>query len=224
MTSDIEKLLKTDERQKKAAGLGAHHKAKTGGKVHFPSDNLTQAQIDKLSGEVKTYNLKKPLTWAEFSALPEDLKKEYIKRAANLMSKPRMKVKLDPGAYMLERAHEYDGGLDIKTPVSFSVPAGGQTVIDTGVHVAIPVGYVGLLTSKSGLMLKALTNRGTVDSGYTGSISAVMFNHGQSDIVFQAGQKITQLVIVPILTPELELVSDLDETERGTGGFGSSGL
>ena len=215
--------MKKDERQKKAAGRGAYHKAH-GGKVHFPSDSLTPEQIEKLSGEVKTYNLKKPLTWAEFSALPEDLKKEYIKRAANLMSKSRMKVKLDPGAYMPERAHEYDGGLDIKTPESFSVPAGGQAVIDTGIHVAIPVGYVGLLTSKSGLMLKALTNRGTVDSGYTGSISAVMFNHGQSDIVFQAGQKITQLVIVPILTPELELVSDLDETERGTGGFGSTGL
>ena len=216
--------MKKDERQKKAAGRGAYHKAKTGGKVHFPSDSLTQAEIDKLSGEVKTYNLKKPLTWAEFEALPLDLKKEYIKRAANLMSKMSMKVKLDPGAYMPERAHKHDAGLDIKTPVSFSVPAGGQIGIDTGVHVAIPAGYVGLLTSKSGLMCKGITSRGTIDSGYTGAITAVLFNHGQSDVVFQTGQKITQLVIVPILAPEIVPVTALDETERSAGGFGSTGL
>jgi dUTP pyrophosphatase len=222
MKNDIEDILKTDERQKKAAGRGVYHKAH-GGKVHFPSDNLTQAQIDKLSGEVKTYNLKKPLTWAEFEALPVDLKKEYIRKAAKLMTNIHMKIKLDPGAYMPERAFKHDGGLDIRTPVSFSVPAGGQVGIDTGVHVAIPAGYVGLLTSKSGLMLKGVTSRGTIDSGFTGAITAVLFNHGQSDIVFQKGQKITQLVIVPILAPELDLVAFLDETDRGRGGFGSTG-
>lgn len=134
-----------------------------------------------------------------------------------------MKIKLDPGAYMPERAHEADAGLDIKTPVSFSVHAGGQITIDTGIHIAIPAGHVGLITSKSGLMLKGITSRGTVDCGYTGSIKAVLFNHGQSDISFQKGQKITQLVIVPIINPELEIVAALDETDRGAGGFGSSG-
>ena len=137
--------------------------------------------------------------------------------------KREMKIKLDPDAYMPERAHEADAGLDIKTPDSFSVPAGGQITIDTGIHIAIPAGHVGLITSKSGLMLKGITSRGTVDCGYTGSIKAVLFNHGQSDIAFQKGQKITQLVIVPIINPELEIVAALDETERGAGGFGSSG-
>ncbi len=96
-------------------------------------------------------------------------------------------------------------------------------MIDTGVHVQIPAGYVGLLTSKSSLMVKALTSRGTIDSGYTGSIHVILFNHGKEGYKVSKGDKISQLVIMPIETPEIELVSELEETERGDGGFGSSG-
>lgn len=134
-----------------------------------------------------------------------------------------LKVKLDDFAYEPVREHEDDAGLDLKTPVSFWLHPGEHVKIDTGVHVAIPKGYVGLITSKSKLMAQGITSRGTIDSGYTGSIQAVLYNHGKEGIPFEAGQKITQLVLLPCITPEIEYVTELDKTERGDGGFGSTG-
>lgn len=135
-----------------------------------------------------------------------------------------MKIKLDDGAIMPERAHESDAGLDLFAMKSTIIPAGDWRAIDTGVHVEIPHGYVGLLTSKSGLMRKSgLTCRGTIDCGYTGSIQAIVFNHGTQPFVFRRGQKVTQLVLLPCLLPELEVVESLDDTDRGEGGFGSTG-
>lgn len=135
-----------------------------------------------------------------------------------------MKIKLDPGAYMPERAHVLDAGLDLRTPVDVVIPAGGSAVVDTGVHVAIPMGYVGMLKSKSGLNIKnGITSEGVIDAGYTGAIVAKLYNNGDDDKELKAGQKVTQLVVIPIATPELELVTDLPETERGGNGFGSTG-
>lgn len=136
-----------------------------------------------------------------------------------------MKIKLDPGAYMPERAHVLDAGLDLRTPVDVVVPAGGSAVVDTGVHVAIPMGYVGMLKSKSGLNIKnGITSEGVIDAGYTGAIIAKLYNNGNEDKELKAGQKVTQLVVIPIATPELELVEVLPETERGENGFGSTGV
>lgn len=135
-----------------------------------------------------------------------------------------MKVLLDKGAYKPERAHETDAGLDIKTPIGFVLPKGGARVIDTGVHIQLPAGTVGMLKSKSGLNVKhGITSEGVIDVGYTGSIRAKLYNNGGGDVIFNAGDKITQLVILPMLTPDIEIVDSLEETERGTGGFGSTG-
>ena len=135
-----------------------------------------------------------------------------------------MKVKLDPGAYMPEKAHEQDAGYDLRTPVRAVVRAGDSVVIDTGVHVQIPDGFVGFLKSKSGLNVRLdLTGEGVIDAGYTGSICVKLYNHGAQFHVFEAGDKIIQLVILPIITPDLELVDNLEDTERGSDGFGSSG-
>jgi dUTP pyrophosphatase len=124
---------------------------------------------------------------------------------------------------MPTRAHETDAGLDLYSMVDYVIPAHGIGLFDTGVHVEIPRGYVGLITAKSGLMLKGITSRGTIDADYRGSIRAVLYNHLDKEHHIQKGQKITQLVIMPIITPELEVVGHLDETDRGDGGFGSSG-
>lgn len=135
-----------------------------------------------------------------------------------------MKIKLDPGAYMPERAHEQDAGLDLRTPVRAVIHPEGSVVIDTGVHVQIPDGCVGFLKSKSGLNVRLdLTGEGVIDAGYTGSITVKLYNHGGQFHIFHEGDKIIQLVILPILRPELELVDDLEDTDRGTGGFGSTG-
>ena len=90
-----------------------------------------------------------------------------------------MKIKLDPGAYMPERAHEQDAGYDLRTPVRAVVHPNDSVVIDTSVHVQIPVGYAGFLKSKSGLNVRLdLTGEGLIDSGYTGSIVVTLYNHG----------------------------------------------
>lgn len=135
-----------------------------------------------------------------------------------------MKCMLDSGAYMPLRAHKEDAGLDLRSREDKVIPAGGSAVFDTGVHVEIPFRTVGFLKSKSGLNVKnGLTGEGVIDAGYTGSICVKLYNHSDKDYHVKAGDKITQLVILPILTPEIELVDALDDTERGTGGFGSSG-
>lgn len=135
-----------------------------------------------------------------------------------------MKIKLDPGAYMPERAHPTDAGLDLRSPVNEFVPSFGSAIIDTGVHVEIPEGCVGMLKSKSGLNVKhGLTSEGVIDSGYTGSIVVKLYNHSSKEYLVQKGDKISQLVIMPIFTPQLEIVSRLEETDRGDNGFGSTG-
>ena len=141
-----------------------------------------------------------------------------------------MKIVLDKGAYMPVRAHEWDAGLDIRTPVPITIaPANvntgaGKAIVDTGVHVEIPQGYVGFIKSKSGLNVNnSITSEGVVDCGFTGSIVVKLYNHSREPYHFDKGDKITQLVILPILTPELELADRLDDTDRGASGFGSTG-
>lgn len=132
-------------------------------------------------------------------------------------------VKLEPSGYCPVRAHPTDAGLDLKTPEMFHLPAHSFVKVDTGVHVAIPVGYFGLVFSKSGLMANGITSRGVIDSSYRGTIQVVLYNHSDVDRYFGAGDKISQLIIVPCITPEPYLVAELDSTERGEGGFGSTG-
>ena len=135
-----------------------------------------------------------------------------------------MKITLDPGAVVPTRAHPTDAGLDLYSRQDITIPAGGSAVFDTGVHVALPEGTVGMLKSKSGLNVKhGILCEGVIDAGYTGPIVAKLYNHDISEVHITAGMKIVQLVILPVLTPELELVDSLDETERGDGGFGSTG-
>lgn len=137
-----------------------------------------------------------------------------------------VKVKLNQilGGIMPTKAHSLDAGFDIYTPHSFTVYAHDNAVIDTGVHFAIPAGHVGFLKSKSGLnMNHDLTAEGVVDAGYTGTVRVKLYNNGNKDYEFRAGDKVTQMVILPIPEVELVEVDTLEETERGTAGFGSTG-
>lgn len=135
-----------------------------------------------------------------------------------------MKIKLGNGAYMPERAHDTDAGLDIRSPIAATVFPKDSVIIDTGVHIELPPNTVGMLKSKSGLNVKHdITSEGVIDVGYTGSIVVKLYNHGNKPYSVKRGDKITQLVIMPIVYPSIELVEDLEETERGNGGFGSTG-
>lgn len=135
-----------------------------------------------------------------------------------------MEIMLDNGAYMPSRGHETDAGLDLRTPKAVTVPAYGNAIVDTGVHVALPHGCSGLLVSKSGLNVKHdITSTGLIDEGYTGSIVVKLYNHGSEDHEFEAGDKVTQLVVLPVICEPLEQVSAFNPSERGDNGFGSTG-
>ena len=135
----------------------------------------------------------------------------------------KMKVAVEAGAIVPRRAHKTDAGIDLCATKSGWIFPKSRKIFGTGFHASIPAGFVGLLTSKSGMMAKGVTSRGTIDSGYTGEIRAVLFNHSWKFIRIKEDQKITQLVLLPIITPELELVDGLEATERGNSGFGSTG-
>ena len=136
----------------------------------------------------------------------------------------KLKVKLDTGAIMPTRAHELDAGYDLYSREDCVIFQNASGKFDTGVHIAIPAGYVGFLKSKSGLNVKSgIQSEGVIDAGYTGSICVKLYNHGAKAVEIKKGQKISQLVLLPIITPELEQADSLEETERGNGGFGSTG-
>lgn len=104
------------------------------------------------------------------------------------------------------------------------VPARGSRVIDTGVHIQLPHGYVGMLKSKSGLHVKHdITSEGVIDEGYTGAIKVKLYNHSCEPYIIGRGEKITQLVIVPCEYVKFDLVDYLEDSERGGDGFGSTG-
>lgn len=138
--------------------------------------------------------------------------------------KRKMKIQLDYNAKMPTRAHDTDAGLDLYARDTQIVPAKESAIFDTGVHIELPAGTVGMLKSKSGLNVKhGITSEGVIDVGYTGSIVVKLYNNSGYDYKVTAGDKISQLVIMPIVTPPLELVESLEATERGNGGFGSTG-
>lgn len=148
----------------------------------------------------------------------------------------KIKIVLDEGARMPSLAHDTDGGYDLYAREAQIVPAKESAIFDTGVHIELPSIYlsngvyldkyktVGFLKSKSGLNIKhGITSEGVIDMGYTGSIRVKLYNNSEYDYKVNKGDKISQLVILPIITPKLERVESLEETERGDGGFGSTG-
>lgn len=150
-----------------------------------------------------------------------EIAEEFVRTQAE---PPTLPVSLDPGAYLPQRAHDTDAGLDLRTPVDAYVRAGGSTVIDTGVHIQLPPGTVGMLKSKSGLNTKdGIVSEGVIDEGYTGSITVKLYNHGTEAKQFSRGDKITQLVVLPVLYVKVEQAEEIQGGDRGENGFGSTG-
>lgn len=136
----------------------------------------------------------------------------------------KIKVMLEKDAFMPTRAYEHDGGLDLYSREDKVIFPQSSYTFDTGVHMAIEPGFGGLMVSKSGLLKNFdLLSDGLIDADYTGSIGVTLCNNGSSMVHIKRGQKISQLVLFPLVTPELEVVDSMEETERGANGFGSSG-
>lgn len=128
------------------------------------------------------------------------------------------------------RAHPDDAGLDLRADIDrpFTLGRGSRALIPTGVTAAIPAGHAGLVCPRSGTALKhgvTITNApGVIDAGYRGDIGVVLHNLGAGVFTIRPGDRIAQLVIVPIVTPATVVVETLDDTDRGAGGFGSTGV
>lgn len=136
-------------------------------------------------------------------------------------------VSLDEGAIAPTRAHDEDGGLDLYMPQNHEpvvLRRGESLTIDTGVHMEIPHGCVGLIAAKSGLNVNfGITSTGVVDAGYTGSIRVKLYNNGQMHHRFEGGDKISQILILPVLLWGVDVVDKIGGGERGDNGFGSTG-
>lgn len=138
-----------------------------------------------------------------------------------------IRVQLDQYAKAPSRAHDTDGGIDLYAPTdypTFYIRSGRAATINTGVHIEIPEGYVGLIKSRSGLNIhQDLVCEGVIDAGYSGAVVVKLYNHGREKRRICQGEKIAQIVIVPCLTEEVEVVDQICGGARGENGFGSSG-
>ena len=125
-----------------------------------------------------------------------------------------------------EKPREGDAGFDLRASVSLVIEVGGQTLVPTGLFIAVPTGWVGIIKDRSSMASKRIyTHAGVIDAGYRGEVKIVMSNSGDADYHVEAGAKVAQLIVIPALTASEESASLdlLGSTHRGDGGFGSTG-
>ena len=143
------------------------------------------------------------------------------------MTLKTLKCKVTDPKYTPTRANSGDAGLDLKAAENALLFPGDRQAVDTGVSMEIPEGYVGLVCARSGNAarrgLGMVNGIGVIDSGYRGPVNVLLINHGRDNVTVSRGDRIAQLLIVPIETPDVEIVDSLSASERGTGGLGSTG-
>jgi dUTP pyrophosphatase len=133
-------------------------------------------------------------------------------------------VRVSPDAVLPTRAHPDDAGLDLYNLDDVLLEPGEGKVVKTGIALALPPGHVGLVADRSSLGKRGIkTAGGVIDAGYRGEIHIVLWNISGASVQLKRGERIAQLLILPVATPAVSEVSTLDETSRGTKGFGSSG-
>ncbi len=136
---------------------------------------------------------------------------------------------LHPGATVPDHAYgDGDAGVDLTSVAALTLGAGERALVPTGIAVAIPHGFGGFVQPRSGLAARfgvTLTNSpGLIDSNYRGEIKVIIQNTGNEDFEIRTGDRIAQLVIMPVEHAEFEAVEELPKSDRGSGGFGSSGV
>lgn len=135
--------------------------------------------------------------------------------------------RIHPDAVLPAYAHKSDAGMDVRSVADIVIPPGGRALVPTGLVAVIPPMHEIQVRPRSGLALKhgvtVLNAPGTIDSGYRGEIGVILANFGDGDFQVAKGDKIAQLVFAPVAQPEIEETDDIDETDRGSGGFGSTG-
>jgi len=136
--------------------------------------------------------------------------------------------KIDPAAVLPSYAHPGDAGMDVRSVEELVVEPGDRKLVRTGLVMMLPPGYEAQVRPRSGLALKngvtVLNTPGTIDEGYRGEVGVILANLGREPFRVEKGAKIAQIVIAPCTRAEIVETSEVDETARGTGGFGSTGV
>ena len=142
-----------------------------------------------------------------------------------------MKVRFlrsNPAAQLPTYAHPGDAGMDVRSCVEVTIPPGGRALVQTGLIMQLPPDAEAQVRPRSGLALKhgvtVLNAPGTIDAGYRGEVGVILANFGAEPFVVEKGMKVAQIVVAPVVQAEIEEVLETDVTERGTGGFGSTGV
>lgn len=144
-----------------------------------------------------------------------------------MMPSVPVKIALAPGCVAPEYASDGAAGLDLRARVPVDLMPGERALVPTGLFLEIPPGYEGQVRPRSGLAIRnglsMVNSPGTIDCDYRGEVQVILINHGQERVWLDAGERIAQLVICPVVRADLQVVESLTETARGGGGFGSTG-
>ena len=142
--------------------------------------------------------------------------------------KNTLKIVLGPKAQIPSYATSGSAGMDLRSTESVTLNPGERRLVPTGLKIAIPHGFEAQIRPRSGLALKhgisMVNTPGTIDSDYRGEVGVILINLGQFTVTLVEGERIAQMVICPIEQVNIEVVKVLDETDRGDGGFGSTGI
>jgi dTMP kinase len=221
----VKRVFNLDENQKKKPGF------QTVADILIKNGKLTP-QLAEQNKESLFQNGPEHSPAFSTSALEEEVALELEKltdepsNTENIQTIKDIKVeRIKSGAKLPTRAHPSDAGLDLYATENVSIPPYSQDAISTGLKIAIPEGYVGLIWDKSGLANQGYTTLGgVIDSSYRGEIKVIFKNLSEDIYHIQEGQKIAQLLIQKIETPLIKEAPVEDDTDRGQNGFGSTGL
>lgn len=139
--------------------------------------------------------------------------------------KMNLNIVLDQGARCPTRAHETDAGYDLYSNEEVLIGTLEKALVSTGVKMTIPNGYFGKIFSRSGLAVKSdlEVGAGVIDSGYRGEVKVLLRNHSNTHQIIKRGEKIAQIVFLPYMAFNIVQVDNLDKSDRGEAGFGSTG-
>lgn len=136
--------------------------------------------------------------------------------------------KLHPAAVLPSYAHEGDAGMDLSSVEEVTIPPRGRALVATGLAIELPLGTEAQVRPRSGLAAKhgitVLNAPGTIDAGYRGEIKVILLNTDATEFRVEPGMRIAQLVVAPVAQVQVAWTEQLGESDRGTGGFGSSGV
>ena len=136
--------------------------------------------------------------------------------------------RINPDAVLPAYAHEGDAGMDVRSVDDLEIAPGARALVRTGLVIMLPIGYEAQVRPRSGLALKhgvtVLNTPGTIDAGYRGEVGIILANFGDAPFAVVKGDRIAQIVIAPVTTAGIAEAETVDETERGGGGFGSTGV